>query len=244
MASSKTSKTARVMNLLSKNHAEPAPEQAQESVPAPEAAPTQDTPVAQASATPAPVHTAATPPLISSMQADSAISHQVMSALENALDEELRTESKKTPVAPAAPVPEPALESAPAPAPEPVPEPIPKPAPEPIPSKIEPLIPTAPVTRFQIDADTACVNVTELLVEEKANKYITMFGLCSCPRCVADVKAYALNQLAPKYVVMANREVSPRVTLYENRFSAAVTAQIIAACSIVMANPRHTLAQE
>ena len=33
------------------------------------------------------------------------------------------------------------------------------------------------------------------LVEEKAERYVKMFGLCPCPRCVADVKALALTRL-------------------------------------------------
>ena len=74
---------------------------------------------------------------------------------------------------------------------------------------------------------------------KSVGKYIKMFGLCTCPRCVADVKALALNRLPPKYVVMRTGEMIPRITLYEGQFSAAVTAQILTACNAVMQNPRH-----
>ena len=83
------------------------------------------------------------------------------------------------------------------------------------------------------------MNVMETLVEEKAMKYINMFGLCNCSRCVADVKALALNRLDPKYVVMHKGEEPPRISFYESKFSASVTAQLIASCRIVMDNPRH-----
>ncbi|UQT48929.1 late competence development ComFB family protein [Flavonifractor plautii] len=46
------------------------------------------------------------------------------------------------------------------------------------------------------------VNVMLGLVEEKAERYVKMFGLCPCPRCVADVKALALTRLLTKYVVL------------------------------------------
>jgi hypothetical protein len=87
--------------------------------------------------------------------------------------------------------------------------------------------------------DMPCVNVMARLVDESAEKYINMFGLCTCSKCVSDVKALALNNLPPKYVVMEEREIGPRTTLYEGRFRTAVTAQILRACQTVMEQPRH-----
>lgn len=294
MASTKkssTSKTARVMNLLSKSREDMPVEQPVAPTPAPEASapPVQAAPATEAVVSPAPApapapaaHTQHTTPLISSMQTDSAISNQVLSALENALEDELKPEQPEPPAAPVeaaqpveevsepvseavhevpaqqealpeveAPAEEPAVEPAPAAAPEvvaeiPAEEPTTAPeaaANEPIPA--EPVVEMdqepAPPTQFKVDAHTTYVNVMETLVEEKANKYIDMFGLCKCHRCIADVKAYALNHLTPKYVVMRTGEVIPRITLYENQFSAVVTAQILNACKIVMASPRHDL---
>jgi hypothetical protein len=94
-------------------------------------------------------------------------------------------------------------------------------------------------SRWDRLSGTTYVNVMQILVEENAEKYMNMFGLCQCPRCVADVKALALNNLIPKYVVMREGEMVPRITLYEGRFQTAVTAQILRACQSVMANPRH-----
>ncbi len=83
------------------------------------------------------------------------------------------------------------------------------------------------------------VNVMEALVEEKAPKYIKMFGVCSCARCVSDVKALALTNLPPKYAVMEKGRVVPMLTVYEGRYSAALTSQIVSACKQVMLAPRH-----
>lgn len=87
--------------------------------------------------------------------------------------------------------------------------------------------------------ETHCVNVMERLVDESMGKYMDMFGMCTCSKCASDVKALALDNLPPKYVVMEDREIGPRTTVYEGRFRTAVTAQILRACETVMAQPRH-----
>ena len=264
---SSSSKTARVMNLLSKSREEAPVEQTSAAAPEVQDQAVQPAPVAEATPAPAPAPAPThTTPLISSMQADSAISNQVMSALESALEDELSEAQEGAAPTPAAPVEsETTVEAEPVVAQaeediveEPVVEKsveaqseIAPPPVETVSASVEPapaahaqaetenFAEPAPPTRFQIDADTTYVNVMETLVEEKANKYIDLFGLCKCPRCVADVKAYALNHLNPKYVVMRTGEVIPRITVYENQFSAVVTAQILNACKIVMSSPRH-----
>lgn len=82
-------------------------------------------------------------------------------------------------------------------------------------------------------------NVMQALVEESSERYMTMFNLCTCPRCKADVCALALNNLQPKYVVMGEGEYIPRITAYERRYHTTVTAQILRACTMVSENPRH-----
>ena len=87
--------------------------------------------------------------------------------------------------------------------------------------------------------DIAYHNITQALVESKAEKYMKMVDMCCCPRCTADVKAKALCNLPPKYIVMHKSALTPMLSYYEGRFSAAVTAQIFAACQLVKENPRH-----
>lgn len=89
------------------------------------------------------------------------------------------------------------------------------------------------------EEDFCPVNVMQILVDEKCMRYVKMFGMCACSRCVADVKALALTNLMPKYLVMRSSEVVPMLTVYERRFNAAVTAQLISACKVVMDYPRH-----
>lgn len=221
-AKDKTSKTARVMSLLSKKPDPAAP--AEESAPAPAA----------------PV-----PPIVTSMAPDAAVSVQIKNALEDALEGELPVQQpappQAEPVQEAAPAPqaepepasEPVRDSAPAPQPEPAPEPLaeqPAPASEEIQTPHEFLEPENP----------GYINVMQVLVEEKAPKYVEMFGLCTCKRCMEDVKAFTLNHLPPKYVVLEPNDRVPRLTVYEGKFSSDITAQLLQACKVVMQTPHHS----
>lgn len=82
-------------------------------------------------------------------------------------------------------------------------------------------------------------NVIQVLVEESTEKYMTMFHVCTCPRCKADVRALALSNLQPKYVVMEEGEYLARMITYERQFHTSVAAQLMRACTAVLENPRH-----
>lgn len=219
---SKSTKTSHVMNLVRRGR-EPAPaEEAAAPAPAP------DAPAA-------PVPTPPVPPIISSIGADAAASAQIKDALEDALAREL--EPPAPPELPVQAAPE--LEPEPAPVPAPAPQPEPQPEPEPVPVSAPPA--SVPLTSAHPDEEaTEYINVMQYLVDEKAEKYVQMFGLCSCSRCLADVKALALNHLPPKYVVMGEGDRIPKLTFYEGRFSSDITAQLINACKQVMTRPHHT----
>lgn len=209
---SKTSKTAHVMNLLSKNrNAEPAP--------SPEAAAPE--PAAAEPAAPA----APIPPIISSIHADAAVSSQIKDALEAALD------PAETPAA------HPPVVQAP-PAETEAPQPIPQPEPAaPLPPA-EPAAEAAPPRQEEYERP-AYVNVMQVLVEEKAEKYMRIAGMCCCDQCMVDVKAYTLNHLPPKYVVMNKGEMIPKLTFYEMQHSSDITTQLMQACAIVSKAPHH-----
>ncbi len=84
-----------------------------------------------------------------------------------------------------------------------------------------------------------CFNVMQALVEDKADKYIKMFGLCDCNRCRIDVIALALSNLPAKYVVAKPHELIPRLSIYEQKFSASVVTQVMSACRKVLDRPHH-----
>lgn len=89
------------------------------------------------------------------------------------------------------------------------------------------------------DENLNYVNVMQILVEEKAPRYIQMFGLCPCRRCEMDVKALTLSNLIPKYVVMHKDEMIPMLTIYEGRYASTIFAQLTRACKLVMDRPHH-----
>ena len=131
-------------------------------------------------------------------------------------------ETESAPAAAPAPVAAPALAPVAAPAPAPVPEPAPVPISEPE------------------DEDRAeLFNIMQLLAEEKADKYIKMFGLCDCKRCRQDVLALTLNEISTKYVVMPRAELTIRNDMYRSHYDGEITVQILRACQKVMENPRH-----
>ena len=217
----KTSKTARVMNLLSKKPDPAAPAAGEES-PAP-AAPA------------APV-----PPIVTSMAPDAAVSVQIRNALEDALADELGPQQPAAPQPEPEPAPQPVQQQ---PAPQAVqPEPQPAPAPQPAPVQAAEPEPSPDEPHFKeplVPENPGYINVMQVLVEEKAPKYIQMFGLCQCERCLADVKAYTLNHLPSKYVVIEKGDLIPRLTVYEGKFISDVTAQLLQACKVVMKRPHH-----
>ena len=108
--------------------------------------------------------------------------------------------------------------------PEPEPEPEPKSAPKPAGPDPDELV---------------VVNVMESLVAEKAPRYIKMFGLCSCERCAADVRALTLTNLQPSYIVRRRTEAHAMLTVYESRYNSTIFAQLTRACKIVVDSPRH-----
>lgn len=275
---SNSSKTAHVMNLLSRNRATPA-ESPAEAAPRKAAAQPTETAVSPSPA-PAPVESAPqsvppTSPIIASLSSDHAISSQIKDALASSLEElaesEPVAETPTTPVVEEAPQPEPVAETHTAPVVEEVPQPepvvetpaapvveeVPQPEPvaetptEPVVEEVpqpEPVEETSaepvveePAAEKPDEEEVICANIMEILVERKAETYMELFGLCCCDRCKMDVQALALTELPAKYVVMGKNELPLRLSLYEGRMNTAITAQILRACKVVLAEPRHKL---
>ena len=239
---SNSSKTAHVMNLLSRNRATPA-ESPAEAAPREAAAQPTETAVSPSPA-PAPVESAPqsvppTSPIIASLSSDHAISSQIKDALASSLEELAESEPvAETPAAPVVeevPQPEPVVETPPAPVVEEVPQP------EPVAETPSAPIAEEPAAEKPDEEEVICANIMEILVERKAETYMELFGLCCCDRCKMDVQALALTELPAKYVVMGKNELPLRLSLYEGRMNTAITAQILRACKVVLAEPRHKL---
>lgn len=137
----------------------------------------------------------------------------------------------------AEPQPEPEPEAEPEPEPEPQPQSEPEPEPSPAPVFERPFMPR----EIRLPDGAVCINVMEVLVDERIERYVRMFGLCTCSRCLADVRALALTKLPSKYVVLSESTATPMLSLYRAKFESQVIAQVIQACKTVMEAPRHML---
>lgn len=251
MASSRkgTNKTAHVLNMIAdRGNAADAP-----AFSAPAAAP--ETPPAP------PVSAAAVVPAASAFQPVVEVEHipeDLSDQVRDALSEELAMESEDgfsvfqpqtIQPPPAEPLGAQASQPRPTPAAAPAAQTVPQPA-----AAVPLAAPTAaPVSPAQAapsgGAQTEAaqtgdgneytyINVMQSLVNEKAPEFARLMGVCPCSRCLADVEALALSHLEPKYIVARKNQRFP-FSAYENRYNAAVTSQIIAACQLVIQKPRH-----
>ena len=246
MAGKKTtrsSKTAHVLNLLSHPDDTPqdipstppadrSPSETPELIPSPPAEPTPVSPPPQP-LTASPSRHLSPPILEVARTNNEALEASIHSALEQALEEEEQTLRQGRTATPP-----PIQEEAPVPT-------LAEPAPEPVQSKAETTPEPAPVSPPDghdqgLPPDHArLINVMELLVEEKLERYVKLFHLCSCPRCLADTQALALSRLPAKYVVLSAAACSPMLNFYRAKYDSDVTAQIIYACKQVMESSRH-----
>ncbi len=83
------------------------------------------------------------------------------------------------------------------------------------------------------------VNVYERLVLERLEEFQTMFDVCTCPRCTADVISIALTNLPAKYIVVDNPRIIPLLSFYREKFKTPVAAQLSSACVTVREKPLH-----
>ena len=88
--------------------------------------------------------------------------------------------------------------------------------------------------------DVTYINVMQALVEDKVDKFMQRFKMCTCTRCRTDVIALTLSSLPAKYIVVPESEGIPMLSVYEGRYDSAVTAQLMWACQKVSAHPRHS----
>ena len=190
--------------------APPTPVEVAAPVPQPAPAPVAAAPVVETPApAPTPVEVPAPVPQPAAVPAAESASGGKLS--QDEIERMLRAMVEETESAPAA-----------APAPPPVPEPAP-----------------APISEPEDEDRAELFNIMQLLAEEKADKYIKMFGLCDCKRCRQDVLALTLNEISTKYVVMPRAELTIRNDMYRSHYDGEITVQILRACQKVMENPRH-----
>ncbi len=84
-------------------------------------------------------------------------------------------------------------------------------------------------------------NLMEELVDIQLDDYIKATGMCTCEQCKEDVRAYALNNLPPRYIVTTGGGIFSRVNATTNQAQANIGAAIMKGIRIVKVNPRHDI---
>ncbi len=82
-------------------------------------------------------------------------------------------------------------------------------------------------------------NLMEDVVLRYADESIATGSGCSCPFCKADVVAYALNHLPPRYVCTEAGRMMVELSSYDIQFRADVLAALGEAVKLVRSRPRH-----
>ncbi|MDR0433706.1 MAG: late competence development ComFB family protein [Gracilibacteraceae bacterium] len=82
-------------------------------------------------------------------------------------------------------------------------------------------------------------NVSEDLVDFYLDECMVRHGACSCSRCIADIRAYALNQLPPRYVVTTAGSAFARARAMSTQAKADIISAISTGINLVKKNPRH-----
>ena len=83
------------------------------------------------------------------------------------------------------------------------------------------------------------LNVMETLVDMFALEYMEKFKICTCDRCLADVKALALTKVSGKYVVVDKDAQQAMINFYEKKFKSDVIVELTKACITIDENPHH-----
>lgn len=83
-------------------------------------------------------------------------------------------------------------------------------------------------------------NFNEVMVKGALKEYLANAKLpCECERCQADIVAFALNRLPPRYYVSLKGEV---MTHFESQMApdrARVLTEIVSGAQVVAAYPSH-----
>ncbi len=85
------------------------------------------------------------------------------------------------------------------------------------------------------------VNLMEELVDRLINAYISETGCCDCEQCRADIRAYALNHLPPRYVVSTSGGIFVRVNALTHQSQADIATAIMKGIRVVTKHPRHNI---
>lgn len=66
-------------------------------------------------------------------------------------------------------------------------------------------------------------------------------NICKCELCIEDIKAVALNNLKPMYIVTEKGNIYAKVNELKAQFMTDAITELVRAIEIVSKNPRHNI---
>ena len=82
-------------------------------------------------------------------------------------------------------------------------------------------------------------NIMEEIVYEKMDEIVNSLGCCTCEKCQADIAAYVLNHVAPRYVASEKGELFSKVQEMTQNNETEIVMKIVSAAEIIKGSPRH-----
>lgn len=93
--------------------------------------------------------------------------------------------------------------------------------------------------RRRLEQGDPLLNISEILVKEKAPDVMEKMRVCTCEACYNDVLALALNMLPTKYVTTDEGKQFLQLEIYKKQYETDVLSALTRACVRVKASPRH-----
>jgi len=85
-------------------------------------------------------------------------------------------------------------------------------------------------------------NYMEYIVEENLPLVLDNYpNICKCEKCIDDIKAIALNNLKPLYVVTEKGTVYSKLKELNLQFRTDIISELTQATEVVCKNPKHNL---
>ena len=82
-------------------------------------------------------------------------------------------------------------------------------------------------------------NIMEEIVYEKMDNIIDSLGCCTCEKCRADIAAYVLNHVTPRYVASEKGELFSKLQELNQNNNTDIVMKIVSAAEIIKESPRH-----
>lgn len=82
-------------------------------------------------------------------------------------------------------------------------------------------------------------NIMEDIVYDKMESIIDSLGCCTCEKCRADITAYVLNHVTPRYVASEKGELFSKVQELNQNSNTDIVMKIVSAAELIKERPRH-----